>query len=85
VLLDIEKARKIEYFNQLSFELRNNILPDYKLTNASLGVYAEQTSGQYLSLIQNFRTEFYRLKDLIENAESVEEVNCIEADFPESL
>ena len=85
VQLDIAKSAKIEYFNQLSFELRNNILPDYKLANASLGVYDENTIIQYSSLIQAFREEFYRLKALIENAESIEEVNNIQANFPTIL
>jgi hypothetical protein len=71
------KASKIEYFSQLAFDKRSEILPEYKLINASLGVYTNEETLQIKSIVESFRTEFYRLKALVESAINETELNSI--------
>jgi len=71
------KANKIQHFSNLSFEKRSIILPEYKLINAGLGIYSEIETANIKQIVVDFRTEFYRLKALIESAETVDEVNEI--------
>ena len=71
------KASKIEYFSQLAFDKRSEILPEYKLINASLGVYTNEETLQIKSIVESFRTEFYRLKSLCESAFNETELNSI--------
>jgi hypothetical protein len=71
------KESKIEYFSQLAFDKRSEIIPDYKLINASLGIYDEIETASIKAITASFRTEFYRLKALVESANNENELNSI--------
>jgi len=71
------KEQRIEFYSQLAFEKRAEIVSDYKLTNASLGIYSEEETAQYKDIVMRFRTEFYRLKALVEACISIDELNNI--------
>lgn len=82
--LDDLKAQKIQYFSNLSFEKRALKLPEYKLVNTGLGIYSEQEAAEIKQTVIDFRTEFYRLKALVEAATTIEELNAITDNY-ESL
>ena len=79
--LDEVRANKINYFSQLAFDERAKILPEYKLINASLGVYDATETARIKGIVEAFRTEFYRLEALCKQANSIEELNNIEANY----
>jgi hypothetical protein len=83
--LDERKEERMREFSDLSFTMRNLLIPDYKLMNASLGVYTEQIKGSYLRTVEAFRVEFYRLSGLVIAAVSVEEVDAIQQNYPTQL
>jgi hypothetical protein len=85
ISLDDYKKMKIQFFSDLALEKRRAILPDYKLLNAAIGVYDEETSSQYKATIQAFRDEFYRIKKLIEQARMAKAVEAVSADYPRAL
>ena len=79
--LDELKQQRIEYFSQLAFDERAKILPEYKLINASLGVYDATETARINGIVEAFRTEYYRLEALCKQAKSVEELELIEANY----
>ena len=79
--LDEVRANKIQYFSQLAFDERAKVLPEYKLINASLGVYDATETARIKSIVEAFRTEYYRLEALCKQAKSVEELELIEANY----
>lgn len=79
------KPALIDYFSNLSFQMRERLVPDYKLQNAILGVYDEKTLASYRTTIQCFRDEFYRIKEAIESAKTLEELKAVKADFPTDI
>ena len=79
--LDELKRQKIEYFSQLAFDERAKILPEYKLINASLGVYDATETARIKGIVEAFRTEYYRLEALCKQAKSVEELELIQENY----
>lgn len=72
---------KISYFSQLAFDERAKVLPEYKLINASLGVYDATETERIKGIVEAFRTEYYRLEALCKQAKSVEELELIQANY----
>jgi hypothetical protein len=83
--LDEVKQRKIQYFSDLAFEKRRLILPDYKLQNALFGIYGKQPATNYRDTVLAFRDEFYRLKALVEQAKSFDEIEAVAENFPKEI
>ncbi len=83
-LLSLEEVKKgyLERFSHEAFLFRQQLIPDYKLQNAALGVYDEQTAESFKRTIAAFRQEFYRLKEAVEKAASVAELEAIAPNFP---
>ena len=79
--LDKLKQQKIEYFSQLAFDERAKILPEYKLINASLGVYDAIETERIRQIVEAFRSEYYRLEALCKQAKSAEELELIESNY----
>ena len=75
--LEAYKETCIAKVSDMSFELRQRTLPDYKLINASIGVYGGDGLVAIADTIEAYRLEFYRLKTAIEAAKSIDEVNEI--------
>ena len=86
-LVSIEEIKEElhDYFSSLSFEMRRQLIPDYKLENVAIGVYNKDISQSYRKTIEAFRQEFYRLKEQIEKAKTIEEVEAIKPRFPEVI
>ena len=85
ITLDEFKRERIQYYSRVAFQKRNSIIPDYKLQNAALGIYDEQTTANYKATVQAFRDEFYRIKALIEEAETIDEIEAITENFPKEI
>ena len=83
----LRKQRLIRKFSQLSFEKRTELLPEYKLLNVALGVYDTATKTAYKSTILAFRSEFYRVKGLLEQATTKAEIEQIieSVNFPTEI
>ncbi len=79
------KSKLINYFSDLSFQVRDQLIPNYKLQNALLGVYDKKTLSNYRLTIESFRKEFYRLKKSIEDAKTLEALKTIEPNFPKKI
>lgn len=79
------KQQKLEFYSALSFHKRNELIPDYRLNNAALGVYDEKRVADYRATIQAFRGEAKRLNGLVNKAKSVAELEAIQEDFPTSI
>lgn len=85
VELDAAKEVKIALFQEESFQKRQALIPDYKLQNASLGVYGETKKQEFINLVNKFRDEFYRLRGLVGQAKNIAEINAIKSNFPVEL
>ena len=83
--LEEYKTIKIQEYSDLAFTKRSVLIPEYKLTNAALGVYEEAEKTSYLHTVEAFRTEFYRVKALIEVCVTKEEVDAITVNYPTVL
>jgi hypothetical protein len=86
-LLTLEQAKqaRLEHFSTEAIAQRRHILPDYKLLNAGLGIYDEQTVAGYKATVQAYRDEFHRLEALIEQTDSLDEIESVTARFPATL
>ena len=81
ITLDEYKHDRIEHYSRMAFEKRTAILPDYKLNNVALGIYDEKTTENYKTTVIKFRDEFYRIKDLIEQAKTVKKIDEVKERF----
>lgn len=82
---DYIKSNMTQAYATLSFMKRRNLIPDYQLENAALGVYDDQRKTDCLSTVKAFRDEFHRLRDLIENSTTIEELEKVEEQFPTDI
>lgn len=71
------KRRKLEEFTELSFELREEIVPGYKLVNCGLGVYGPEETKKITAVVQAFREVYYDLKEQMEKTEDLQEIQAI--------
>lgn len=83
--LEDVKEGAIEHYSALAFGRRAELIPEYKLQNAALGVYEESVVAQYRDTVKAFRDEFYRIKGEIEKAKKVEDIERIQERFPKAL
>src|SRR5258706_6597193 len=59
VNLDEMKKGAIDYYSALAFARRSELIPEYKLQNASLGVYEDSVAADYRETVKAFRNEFH--------------------------
>ena len=72
---------KVDAFSRESFEYRERVLPEYKLTNCALGIYDSIETEHIKNTVNSFRNEFYRLKTLCEASTSIEELNAVQSNY----
>ena len=72
---------KVDYYSRMSFENRERLIPEYKLVNASLGIYDEAETHKIQNIVISFRNEFYRLKTLCEACTSIEQLDSIHDEY----
>jgi len=71
------KTQLKQTYSDMAFEIRSELVPDYKLINAGLGVYSESDILKFKNYITAFRNEYYRLSALIDAATTKEELDLI--------
>jgi hypothetical protein len=79
------QALKIREFSDLSLQIRDSFLPDYKIQNALMGIYDEAATANIKYTIEVFREEFYRLQALVEAARNLSEVMAIRECYPRAI
>jgi|GEM_PF-6201753 hypothetical protein len=79
------RERRLRSFSALSLALRKNILPDYKLQNAALGIYDAEETATIRATVEAFRAEYHRLEKELEKARSLKTIEAVEAKFPTAL
>jgi hypothetical protein len=86
-LLKLEdvKKRAIDYHSALAFSKRRELIPDYKLENAALGIYEEGVVGDLRATVKAFRDEFYRIKTEIEKSKTADDVEAVKTHYPASI
>jgi len=84
-ILDGFKRKRKAEFSALALQGRNEILPDFKILNALMGIYDDGIVAVYKKTIEAFRKEYHRLEGLIDEAKSLDELDKIKAKFPQSL
>lgn len=60
------KEHKLKVISDKLLQKRISILPDYKLINASLGIYSDAEVKEIHDTIQKYRNKYYELKALID-------------------
>ena len=85
ISLDKVKQQKKAYFSALALQKRNEILPDYKIQNALMGIYDNEVAVVYKKTIEAFRKEYHRLEGVIDEATSLDKLDKIKAKFPKTL
>lgn len=76
--LDDVKQSKIQYFSSISFEYREQVLPEYKMVNAGLGIYNAEEVARIVDIVKKYREEYYRCKTAVEQATTIEQIEAIE-------
>jgi hypothetical protein len=79
------KAQLAEACSKAAFELRAKLIPDYKLQNATLGVYDDERVEAYRATVAAFRAEVKRLEGAIEKAKTLQELREIKPKFPDAI
>lgn len=85
ITLDEYRKKKIQFFSSLSFEIRSVFLPDYKLQNASLGIYDEAKTVAIKATVKAFKDEYNRLEGLVNQAPDANAVDAITHNYPDKL
>ena len=82
--LDQLKPLLLERFSQMSLELRAQLIPDYKLQNAALGVYDEERTAAIRDTMAAFRDEYHRLEEAVQKAGSLKDLARLRPRVPKA-
>lgn len=85
ITFDYYKKMKIDQFSEMSFDIRESFLPDYKIQNSLLGVYDEKMEADIKETVRAFRDEFYNLKKQVEEANDIKAIQAIKENYPKEL
>lgn len=85
VPLDEFKARVLAMYSEKSLELRRELVPDYQVQNAALGLYDEKQAKSIRETVKGFRDEFYRIKGIVEKAKSAKDLQSLRPAFPKKI
>jgi hypothetical protein len=79
------RERVLREITNASLNARNQLIPDFQLLNAGLGIYdAERTQG-IKNTVQAFRDEVHRLQQLVADAKSAKQLEAIKPSFPTAI
>lgn len=86
-IVELERLKKdyLKQISRVSIEQRQNILPDYKLQNAALELYDDDTLSAIKATIQAFRNEYHRLEDQVRKASTLKKLKSLKPDFPNKI
>lgn len=80
----LRERKKKEITNRALFA-RSQLLPDYKLLNAGLGLYDDARVAAIRATVDAFRDEVNRVEAQIAKAKSAKELEAVHALFPTEL
>lgn len=83
--LEDYKRQAIERVSAEAFGKRRELIPDFKLGNAALEIYDPQRTADYKATVCAFRDEYHRLKNLVNKATTVEQIQAIAVNFPKEI
>lgn len=75
------KEQRIQMCSEISFEKRKEVCPDYKNDNAVLGLYPPEIKARIIECNTAFRSEYYRIKSIVEACVSIQELEAIECGY----
>ena len=76
------KAAALAQLTERSLELRRQLIPDYQMQNAALGLYDEERTAAIRDTVQAFRAEVHRLEAAFAKAKSAKDLEKLEPNFP---
>jgi len=79
------RDRVLRAISDASLSTRNQLVPDYQLLNAGLGIYDADRTQSIKSTVQAFRDEVHRVEKLVADAKSVKELEDIKPSFPTAM
>src|SRR5215831_292560 len=79
------RLRVLRGFTEASLSMRNQLIPDYQLLNAGVGLYDAARTQAIKDTVQAFRDEVHRLERLAADAKSVSELEAIKPSFPTAV
>lgn len=79
------RAKAVERINAQALAMRAQLVPDYQLVNAGLGLYAGPRVASYRATVEAFRNEVVRLEAAIAKARSAKEIDALQPNFPTAL
>jgi hypothetical protein len=85
LILDKFKRKRKAEFSALALQKGNEILSDFKIQNALMGIYDDEITAAYKKTIEAFCKEYHRLEEVIDEATSLDKLNEIKAKFPKTV
>jgi hypothetical protein len=79
------RERILRGFTDASFSMRKQLIPDYQLLNAGIGIYDAERTQAIKDTVQAFRDEVQRVEKLAAAAKSVKELEAIKPSFPTAI
>lgn len=79
------KETAVAELSRMSVELRQQLIPDYKVQNATLGLYDEERTRAIRDTVAAFREEYHRLEAAVLAADTFKEMEAIRPNFPTEL
>jgi hypothetical protein len=79
------RERILRGFSDASLSNRQQLIPDYQLLNAGLGIYEPDRTQAMKETVQAFRDEVHRLEKAVAEAKSIQELEAIKPSFPTAI
>jgi hypothetical protein len=79
------RERVLREITDASLSSRVQLIPDYQLVNAGLGIYDADRTQAMKDTVQAFRDEVHRLEKVVAAAKSVQELAAIKPSFPTAV
>ena len=79
------RERKLHEFSTLSLALRAQLIPDFQLLNAGLGLYDPAWVQALRSTVQAFRDEYHRLEQAVAKAKTIKALEALQPSYPAAV
>lgn len=83
--VDQARARRLREFTDQALWQRSQLIPDYQLLNAGLGLYDAARVQSLRATVQAFRDEVQRLEKAAAKAKTVKALDALQPYFPQAV
>lgn len=83
--IDQARARRLREFTDQALWQRSQLIPDYQLLNAGLGLYDAARVQSMRATVQAFRQEVQRLEKAAAKAKTVKALDALQPQFPQAV